>query len=86
MKIIARIAVFYFSYMFGSFAFPQMVGSIRMLLKKNVTPYVFTLALWSIICISIAALVYVYSIEYFILYVCGLIIPFILTIRTKNIE
>lgn len=57
-----------------------------MLLKKNVTPYAFTLALWSIICISITALVCVYLIKYFVLYVFGLVIPFILTIRTKNIE
>lgn len=86
MEIIACIAVFYFSYLFGSFAFPQIIGSIKMLLKKNVTPYAFTLALWSIICISITALVCVYLIKYFVLYVFGLVIPFILTIRTKNIE
>lgn len=86
MKLIVYIIVYFISYIFSSFAFPQIVGSIRMILNGNRMPYTFTLILWCIICISVSLLVYLYLTKYFIVYLVALIIPFILTIRTKNIE
>lgn len=86
MKVLIYIVVFVISYLFGSFAFPQLVGSARMIIKKNTTPYVFTLVLWSFIYIVISFLICFLLPKYFAVYIVAHIIPLALTLRTKNIE
>jgi hypothetical protein len=86
VKLVAYIITYLISYLFGSFAFPQIVGSIRMITKGFRVPYIFTLILWLAICAGVTLLVYLHLSEYFTIYLVALIIPFALTIRTKNIE
>lgn len=78
--------VYILSYLFGSFAFPQIVGSIRMIRNGIKTPYTFTLILWSSICIIVTFLIYAFMREYFITYLIVLMVPLIITLRIKNIE
>lgn len=86
MKILLYIVAYAISYIFGSFAFPQIVGSARMIVSGSKSPYTFTLILWSAIFMCVTLLVYFYLSKYFIIYLIALILPIIFTIRTKNIE
>ena len=84
--IITCIAMYAISYLFGSFAFPQIIGSARMIVSGSKRPYTFTLILWSAIFMCVTLLVYFYLSKYFIIYLIALVLPLIFTIRTKNIE
>ena len=86
MKFIFYIAVYLISYIFGAFAFPQIIGSIRMIAGGAKSPYTFTLVLWSIICICVTLLVYFYLPKYLIIYIIALVLPLIFTLQTKNIK
>ena len=80
------ILIFMLSYLFGSFAFPQIIGSIRMIVNGFKKPYTFTLILWSVICVGVSLLVYFYLPIYFMAYIIALITPLVITLFTKNIE
>ena len=86
MNWIIYIVVYVISYLFGSLAFPQIIGSFRMISNGIKTPYTFTLCLWSIIFIAVTILVHLYADEYFIVYLIGLMLPLLFTLKTKNIE
>ena len=86
MNWLIYIAVYFISYLFGSFAFPQIIGSLRMISNGIKTPYTFALCLWSVIFITVTVLVHIHMDDYFITYLIGLILPFLFTLQTKNIE
>lgn len=86
MNWLIYIVVYIISYLFGSFTFPQIVGSLRMISNGIKTPYTFTLCLWSVIFIIVTVLVHIHMNDYFIMYLIGLILPFLFTLQTKNIE
>lgn len=83
---IACIITYILSYVFAAFAFPQIIGSIRMIAQGVTKPFVFTLILWTFIFIGITLLAYFYLSNYFAMYLVALILPFIFTIKTKNME
>ncbi len=86
MEILFYIIAYIISYMFGAFAFPQIVGSIRMIKTGFKTPYIFTLVLWIAIFVVVTLLVYLHLTKYFIVYLIALIFPFISTLCTDKIE
>ena len=86
MSWLIYIVVYIISYMFGCFAFPQIIGSIRCISSGIKTPYTFTLILWSIICVGVTVLVYAFASKYLIIYLIALILPLLISLRTKNIE
>ena len=88
MKYITFAIIFYIvyqlTYFFGAFAFPQIIGSIRVL---NTRPnLLFAIVFWTFIVIAVSFAVYKFLFNYIIAYIIGLAIPFVLTLRTKNIE
>lgn len=86
MFVVICIIVYAMSFVFASFALPQIIGSIRMISAGNTSPYVFTLVLWSVIVLVATVLMYIFCSAYFVLYLFGFIIPLISTLRTKNIQ
>ena len=83
--IIATL-VMIFAYLFGSFAFPQIIGSFRALKSHFKKRYLFSLIFWSILVAASVLLVYEFLTGFIYAYAFVLLIPLILTIRTKNIE
>ena len=75
-------AVYQLTYFFGAFAFPQIVGSIKM--YKERPNLLFPMLLWTLIVIAASIAVYLFLRDYIVAYFIGLIIPFIITLRTKN--
>lgn len=86
MKLLAYVVAYIISYIFGAFSFPQIIGSIRMIMNGIKSPYVFTLVLWVCIFVFVTLIVYLYLSEYFPIYLVTLVIPFVITIQTKKIE
>lgn len=86
MWILTFIIVYVVTYIFGAFVFPQIIGSIRMIANGITSPFVFTLILWTLILAGVSIAVYFFLNAYFYSYLLALVIPFFLTLKTKNIE
>lgn len=86
MTYIIGTIIFIISYIFGAFAFPQIIGSIRRIMIGIKNPFVFTLSLWTVLFLLFSIVMYVFMHKYFIVYLCGLIKPFVITALTKHIE
>ena len=86
MNWLMLIVTYIISYAFGAISFPQIIGSLRMIRNGTKNPYVFTLLLWTTILIVVTILVRCYLHEYFIMYLVALILPFVFTLKAKEIQ
>lgn len=74
------IVIGYIGYIFGAFAFSQIVGSIR------ARAHFFTIVFWSILTVVLCGLVYLYLTKYLLALAIGLIISLIMVLCTPKIE
>lgn len=70
----------YVAYMFGAFAFCQIVGGIR------ARAHLFAIVLWSVLTIALWSLVYLYLNKYLSAFNIGLLISLIVVLLTPKIE
>lgn len=80
MFYIISIIIGYVAYMFGAFAFCQIIGSIR------ARTHFFAIIFWSILTIVLCGLVYFYLTKYFLALTIGLLISLIVVLLTPKIE
>lgn len=86
MNFFTHLIVYILSYFFGAFVFPQIIGSIRAIRNGFKVPYTFTLVLWSTIFVAASIIMWIFGKNLIFSYLAGLILPFVFTLRTKNIE
>lgn len=80
MLYVLFIVIGYIGYIFGAFAFSQIVGSIR------VRAHFFAIIFWSILTVALCSLVYLYLTKYLLALAIGLIISLIMVLCTPKIE
>lgn len=80
MNILIFLLIGYAAWLFGIFAFSQIIGSIR------VKSHIFAIIFWSVIVISVSLLVCYFLFDYIWAYVIGLAISFIKILLTPNIS
>ena len=74
------IVIGYIGYIFGAFAFSQIVGSIR------ARTHFFAIVFWSILTVVLCGIVYLYLTKYLLSLAIGLIISLIMVLCTPKIE
>ena len=74
------IVVGYLSFFFGTIAFAQIIGGIR------TKTHFFAVALWSVLTITLTAVVWAFLHKYLYAYLIGLSISFLIIFAQKNIE
>ena len=80
LDIIIIIVVGLFSYIFGVFAFPQIIGGIRA--KSHLLAIIF----WLILLVITVLLVLSFLKSYIVAYVLGIVASFIQVLTVKNIQ
>ena len=86
MFVILFLLILAGSYCIGTFAFPQIIGSLRYRRIRPVGLTVFTIMFWGIIVIAITISVHCILKDYLIAYYMGLVPTLLMTLGTKNIE
>ena len=80
MFYVISIVAGYIAFMYGAFAFCQIIGSIRE------RAHYFAIIFWSVLTVVLCGLIYFYLTQYIYAVAIGLLISLITVLRTPKIE